>query len=87
VSNTSPVKKFSNFPNWTRIHVQVRDASTIFLATGRNTLEVPGAGGTQGGLAVTQAMGIVSLVWRGDLFISGSNPQSLYDIETFEDFS
>lgn len=80
-----PAKKYTTFGNWTRIHVQVRDASTIYLSTGRKELEVPGPGGIQGGLAITQASGIISLVWKGELYIVGSNPQSLYDIETFDE--
>jgi hypothetical protein len=85
VNNTVPAKKYNSFANWTRIHVQVRDASTIYLSADRKSLEVLGPGQIQGGLAITQASGVVSLVWKGDLFIMGSNPQSLYDIETFDE--
>jgi hypothetical protein len=85
VGNTSPAKKYTHFDNWTKILVQVRDASTIFLSTNRKALEVPGPGGLQGGLAVTGAGVITTLDWKGDLWIIGSNPQSTYDIETFED--
>ena len=85
VTNISPAKLYMTFKNWTRIHIQVRDASTIYLSTGRKALEVPGPGAIQGGLAITQTSGIVSLVWKDDLFIFGSNPQSLYDIETFDE--
>jgi len=85
VGNANPAKKYTHFDYWTKIHVQVRDASTIFLSTNRKALEVPGPGPTQGGLALTGAGVIFTLDWKGDLWIIGSNPQSLYNIETFED--
>lgn len=85
VNDQNPVKKETHFDNWTWLHIQVRDASTIFLARTRAALEVPGPGATQGGLAITAALNIVTLRWLGDLFIKGSNPSCLYNIETFED--
>jgi hypothetical protein len=85
VSNTTPAKKLGEFRNWTRFHIQVRDASTVFLANTRNALEVPGIGGAQGGLAITSASGIISLNWYGELYAIGNNPVSVYDIEIFED--
>lgn len=85
VSNTTPVKKVASFNNWTLVHIQVRDASTIFLSNNRKALEVPGPGASQGGLAITAADGIKSLNWIGDLYITGSNIQSLFDLETFDD--
>lgn len=85
VSNINPAKLEAQFDNWTFIHVQVRDASTLFLATTRTALEVPGPNGLQGGLTVVAADGIKTFRWFGKLFVKGSNPQSVYDIEVFDD--
>jgi len=84
-TNTNPAKLEAQFDNWTFIHVQVRDASTIFLATNRNALEVPGPNALQGGLTVVSADGVKTFRWIGKLFVKGSNPQSVYDIEIFDD--
>jgi hypothetical protein len=85
VGNTNPAKLEAQFDNWTYIHVQVRDASTIFLSRDRVGLETPGPNGLQGGLTIAAADGIKTLRWIGKLFIKGSNPQSIYDVEAFDD--
>ena len=81
--NTVPAIELARFDKWTRIHIQVRDANTIYLGRTRNDLEQPTSGGQQAGLAITQAMGIQSLAWIGSLFLIGSAPQTLVDYEIF----
>lgn len=83
ISNVAPARLVASFDAWTRIHLQVRDASTIYLANNRPDLETAGPGGQQGGLAITQASGIVSLPWIGPLYLLGSNPNSLVEIAIF----
>jgi len=83
INNTSPAELLAQFDAWTRVHLQVRDASTVYIARDRNTLEVAGPGGQQGGLSITSAVGIVSLPWIGPLYALGSNPNSLIEIAIF----
>lgn len=85
VSNLNPAKQEGQFDNWTFFHIQVRDASSIFLATTRTALENPGPNSLQGGLTVVAADGIKTFRWLGKLWVKGSNPQSVYDIEVFDD--
>ena len=73
----------ANFEAWTRVHFQVRDASTVYIGRTKSDLELPGPGGQQAGIALTSALGIVSLPWIGTLYWIGSNPNSLINIETF----
>lgn len=82
-SNKTPAELVAQFDTWVRVHVQVRDASTIYLARTRNELEVAGPGGQQGGLAINAAAGIVSLPWIGPLYVIGSNPNSLVEFTIF----
>lgn len=82
-TNKTPATLRASFSSWTRIHIQVRDASTIYLSNRRETLELPGPNGQQGGLSITSAMGIISLPWIGPLYDFGSNPNSLFDLEFF----
>lgn len=79
----TPAQLIASFEAWTRIHLQVRDASTVFIANKRNDLEVAGPGGQQGGLSLVAAAGIVSLPWIGPLYVLGSNPNSLIEIAIF----
>ena len=81
--NTNPAELIASFDTWTRIHVQVRDANTLYISRTRGDLEVPAVGGQQGGLSFTAASGIVSLPWIGTLYVKGSAPNSLYNIEIF----
>lgn len=83
IKNTTPAELVGQFESWTRIHLQVRDASTIYFGTKRNDLEVAGPGGQQGGLSITQADKIVTLPWIGPLYMIGSNPNSLIEIAIF----
>jgi len=83
IPNRNPAVLFASFEAWTRIHLQVRDASSVYIANKRSDLELPGPGGQQGGLQLTQAQGIVSLPWIGPLYLLGSNPNSLIEIAVF----
>lgn len=83
IPNRTPATLIASFESWTRIHLQVRDASTIFVANKRNDLEIAGPGGQQGGLSIALAAGIVTLPWIGPLYLFGSNPNSLVEIAIF----
>ena len=83
ITNHTPAELIASFEAWTRIHLQVRDASSIYIGNKRNDLETQGPGGQQGGLQLTQALGIVSLPWIGPLYMIGSNPNSLIEIAIF----
>jgi hypothetical protein len=83
IKNSTPAELIASFEAWTRIHLQVRDASSVYFGNKRNDLEVLGPGGQQGGLSITQAAGIVSLPWIGPLYMIGSNPNSLIEIAIF----
>lgn len=83
IPNKAPATLIASFEAWTRIHLQVRDASTVYIANKRVDLEVLGPGGQQGGLSITSAAGIVSLPWIGPLYLFGSNPNSLIEIAVF----
>lgn len=81
--NNVKAQLMAQFDTWTRIHLQVRDASTIYFANNRPDLETAGPGGQQGGLAITSADKIQSLPWIGPLYMLGSNPNSLIEIAIF----
>ena len=83
IPNKTPATLIASFEAWTRIHLQVRDASTIYVANKRTDLEVAGPGGQQGGLSITAAAGIVSIPWIGPLYLFGSNPNSLIEVAVF----
>jgi hypothetical protein len=82
-SNVKPAELVASFEVWTRIHIQVRDANTIYIARTRSDIETPGPNGQQQGLSITAAAGIVSLPWIGTLYWLGSAPNTLVDIEIF----
>jgi hypothetical protein len=82
-TNVKPAQLVTTFEAWTRVHFQVRDASSVYIANKRSDLELAGPGGQQGGLALTAALGIVTLPWLGPLYILGSNPNSLIEIAIF----
>ena len=82
IPNTK-ARLIAQFDTWTRIHLQVRDASTVYVANNKNDLETAGPGGQQGGLSIAAAAGIVSLPWIGPLYMLGSNPNSLIEIAIF----
>lgn len=81
--NNVKAQLMAQFDTWTRIHLQVRDASTVYLANNRPDLETQGPGGQQGGISITSAAGIVSLPWIGPLYMLGSNPNSLIEVAIF----
>lgn len=82
IPNTK-ARLIASFEAWTRIHLQVRDASTVYLANNKVDLETAGPGGQQAGLALTAALGIVSIPWIGPLYMLGSNPNSLIEVAIF----
>ena len=83
IPNRTPATLIASFEAWTRIHLQVRDASTVYVANNRTDLETAGPGGQQGGLSLTAAAGIVSIPWIGPLYMFGSNPNSLIEVAIF----
>jgi hypothetical protein len=83
IKNVNPAELIASFEAWTRIHLQVRDASTIYFGNKRNDLETIGPGGVQGGLSITLADKIISIPWIGPLYMLGSNPNSLIEIAIF----
>lgn len=83
ITNNKPAELIASFDSWTRIHLQVRDANTVYFSRSRPDIETPGPGGLQQGLSVTQADGIVSLPWIGTLYMVGSAPNCAIQIEIF----
>lgn len=83
IGNTVPAVLIASFRTWTKFHVQVRNANTLYLGTNRGDIENSGPQGLQQGLSLTQGQGIVSLEWTGDLYVLGSAPNTVFDIETF----
>jgi hypothetical protein len=83
IPNKTPATLIASFEAWTRIHLQVRDASTVYIRNKRNDLELPGPGGQQGGLSLNLASGVVSIPWIGPLYMFGSNPNSLIEVAIF----
>jgi hypothetical protein len=81
--NNQKAQLMASFETWTRIHLQVRDASTVYFENNKTDLETAGPGGQQGGLAITSADKIQSLPWIGPLYMLGSNPNSLVQISIF----
>jgi hypothetical protein len=84
-SNVTPAQKVGEYARWTRVHLQSRDANTLYISKDRHVLENPGPNGLQQGLTITQPAGIVSLVWKGELWGLGSAASTIVDVEDFDE--
>ncbi len=83
ITQNKPAELIASFQSWTRIHLQVRDANTVYFSRSRVDIETPGPQGLQQGIAIQQASGIISLPWIGPLYMYGSAPNCLIQIEIF----
>jgi hypothetical protein len=83
IGNAGQAELQASFEVWTRIHLQVRDANSIYISRSRSDIESPGPNGLQQGLLLTSALGIVSIPWIGPLYAKGSAQNSLLQLEIF----
>jgi hypothetical protein len=82
VPGNSVPRKLGSFSDWVSLKVQVKDASTLWLASDSQTLSNP-VQGQQGGFSIVKGDGVKEWWIIGDLYGVVSAQNALVDIQVF----